>query len=173
MPIEGRFQKNLEGVHIYALADLLKRTIIVYGKPNPDALPDIVGIYLPNIRGPFRKFDTVMDNPANPIMLAYENGHFLALLLNSRCADKAADQISMDGHNGKCMPIHFPYGQYDRYYRCLPEDPNLEINNDEEMPVNEISGKRSLNRKLRMLAEYVSVEHRFGVSFITINLDGM
>lgn len=137
-PKKGKFQKSLEPIHIYGLADLLSRTIIVYATPNPDSSSsNFAGIYLPNFQGAYWNSETEL---VNPILMAYDNGHVRALLVNSRCLDTEADKLTIEDANGKCMPIHFPI------YEDGGDDSNFDINesNDDNMTVNQFSGNVTL-----------------------------
>lgn len=143
-PKEGKFQKSLEPIHVYALADLLRRPIIIFAKQVPNtSLPSkafgFAGIYLPNISDSYWHSDTVI---VNPILLAYDYGHFKLLLINSRSAKTGADQLSISGENGKCMPIHFSYGSSD--------DANDHESDGEEVQISQFSQKIHFNRKLRL-----------------------
>lgn len=123
-PIEGQWQKSLEPIHIYALANMLRKTIIVFAKKFlfdarglPTSPVDFGGIYVPNI-------SDQIGSKREPILLAYELGHFQTLFVNSRCKSLNADQMPItrikesanDGTEYKyvkdvddveCMPLHF------------------------------------------------------------------
>lgn len=72
------FHKSLESVHVYGLAQMLKRSIIVFsGKMMLDLndIPfvpiDIGGIYVPDL--------VPINENKDPILVGYDEGHFTAL----------------------------------------------------------------------------------------------
>lgn len=80
--------KFLEKIHIFALANLLEKPIIVMTEKfitgdGEDAiqLNDIAGIYLPFLSVKFTS--RLPEDYVQPIMLAYKNSHFTALKPNS------------------------------------------------------------------------------------------
>lgn len=146
-PVSGNIQKSLEPFHIFGLADLLCRTIIVYAKSEIDENPsNFPGFYVPSM----------CDKPTsfmNPILMVYDQGHTRALLINSRCKEIGANQLTLKGDDGKYMPIRFPY--FDNHPTNL------------EFDINEPGNK------IKMLSEYMNLEQYDGVSFVRLNFDGM
>lgn len=103
----SNYQKSLESIHVFALANYIKMPIIIYSKPQvcksnipniPDMdLLDLGGIYLPNLDKHHGK--------SNPVILAYDCGHFAPLFKNSRYPQ--ANQVLITRKNNKCLPIHY------------------------------------------------------------------
>lgn len=168
-PIQGILQKNLKPIHIYALANLLGRVIIVYAKQVPEVNLTsesfgFGGIYLPNLSNSLWHTNETM---VNPIILAHDCGHFRLLLINSRCKEKGADKLSINDENGECMPIHFLW----TYHGRSSDDVHVDYAYDEnELKIGPFS---SQNYKIRLLSNYLLADRHCGISFITLNLDGM
>lgn len=78
-PVSKGQYKSLEEIHIFVLANYLRRTIIVYGElllTDPDGIP-ISPVYFPGIYLPV----AMPPNECNyrPILLAYDQSHFSTL----------------------------------------------------------------------------------------------
>lgn len=145
-PSPENIQKCLEPIHIFALADLLGRTIIVYGKSEIDGNPsNFPGFYIPCMREKPTLF-------MNPILMVYDQGHIRALFIKSRCIEIGANQLALKGDDGEYMPIRFPYFDNDAI------DPELNINDPGD--------------KIKLLSAYTNVEQHDGASFVKLNLDG-
>lgn len=86
-PKAGKIQKSLEEIHIFALANMLNRPIVVFAPSymydvngQPISPIKIGGIYIPSL------FE--VDNTYQPLLLSYLHGHFSALLCNERSSSK-------------------------------------------------------------------------------------
>lgn len=104
--VNGAFS-HLEKIHIYALANIIGRTIIVYTKTMIEDVPglplqqsDIGGIY-PPLLIPSHKF-----TGKNPILLKFDQNHFETLLIDH---DKGfLLPLTRDGSKSKGhLPVHF------------------------------------------------------------------
>ena len=107
MGYQGRME-SLEEFHIFVLANVLRRPIIVYGLPKvrshasggtlaPCSFP---GIYLPLLWTP----DCVAKNP---ICLGYAGGHFTALVPSDVHDAPYRPCIPLCTKNGQKLPVHF------------------------------------------------------------------
>lgn len=87
MPIVEKNQKFLEEIHVFALANLLKRTIVIFTTPfildmneQPLSPNRMGGIYIPNL---FQ-----IDEPYQPLLISYWQSHFSILFHNERSVSK-------------------------------------------------------------------------------------
>lgn len=120
--------KYLEQFHVFALAQLIKRPIIVYankmiydvnGIPI-DAIP-FGGIYLPIFATEDGlKFDKT------PVLLAYNNYHFSALVANTNCM---SIRIPLVDNRCEPLPVHY----VDTSQSCLQLNEFLKITFDENV----------------------------------------
>ncbi|VVC34852.1 Zinc finger, A20-type,OTU domain [Cinara cedri] len=105
---EGYIYESLEEIHVYALAHVLKRPIIVIADTilkdmNGEALAPIQfgGIYLPLECYP-------CDCHRSPLLLAYDGGHFSALVAMETPNSTLSCAIPLVDSNGELLPIQFP-----------------------------------------------------------------
>jgi OTU domain-containing protein 7 len=121
---EGYIYESLEEIHVYALAHVLKRPIIVIADTilkdmNGEALAPIQfgGIYLPLECYP-------CDCHRSPLLLAYDGGHFSALVAMETPNSTLSCAIPLVDSNGELLPIQFPVdpGENDH-----PPDKNQEL----------------------------------------------
>lgn len=104
---DGRME-SLEEFHIFVLANVLRRPIIVYGLPKvrsyasggtlaPCSIP---GIYLPLLWTP----DCVAKNP---ICLGYAGSHFTALVPDDVYDTRYRPAFPLCTRSGTALPVHF------------------------------------------------------------------
>lgn len=118
----------LEKIHIFALANLLKSTIIVlatkyvHSAYQPIQINDIAGIYLPFLDKPFSP------EIIQPIFIAFHNSHYSSLIAESPSTNY---RIPLNDSNGNIPKIHFTDDEFcDDYmklsvlknYMCISED---------------------------------------------------
>ena len=114
--------KSLEQAHVFALAHILRRPIVVYGvrvvknfRGENLGFANFEGIYLPLLWEPSFCWKT-------PIALAYTRGHFSALVgittawqpcqeagawSNTRSHDSHVHYLPLVDSEGKALPVHF------------------------------------------------------------------
>ena len=98
--------QSLEGSHIFLLANVLRRPIIVYGVPKArsfstgEAMQNInfQGVYLPLLWG-----SQLCHKP--PLCLGYGMGHFTALVPYSNRQQQLV--VPLTDNKGQCLPIRF------------------------------------------------------------------
>lgn len=110
----GAIYESLEEIHVLALAHVLRRPIIVVADTvlrdmNGDALAPIPfgGIYLPLECSP-------SECHRSPLLLAYDGGHFSALVAMDCSAPALASGIPLTDNNHELLPIQFSIDPGDR-----------------------------------------------------------
>ncbi|XP_050441635.1 OTU domain-containing protein 7B-like isoform X2 [Adelges cooleyi] len=105
---EGDIYESLEEIHVLALAHILRRPIIVVADTilkdmNGEALAPIQfgGVYLP-----FEYFSS--DCHRSPLLLAYDGGHFSALVAMETPNSVLSSAVPLVDSNGDLLPIQFP-----------------------------------------------------------------
>ena len=107
MGYQGRME-SLEEFHIFVLANVLRRPIIVCGLPKVRSFASggtlapcsIPGIYLPLLWTP----DCVSKNP---ICLGYAGSHFTALVPSDVCNTRYPPAFPVCNKHGVALPVHF------------------------------------------------------------------
>ncbi|XP_050520007.1 OTU domain-containing protein 7B-like isoform X2 [Daktulosphaira vitifoliae] len=138
---EGDIYESLEEIHVLALAHVLKRPIIVIADTilkdmNGEALAPIQfgGVYLP-----FEYYAS--DCHRSPLLLAYDGGHFSALVAMETPNSVLSSAIPIVDSNGELLPLQFP----------------IDPGNNEQNTIPDKNHDLSLTDSLSIISEYLDI----------------